>query len=126
MRKGIFTKLHWIVLVLVAGLALMSGHAHGVGALQVDPSIRGSGMGKATMALFWGPDPSHWRNPALVSYQRGIRYESGETQLVPDLADDVHLTTQSLTLGAWGLGLAFEGQPLGEWCRALEAKADVS
>jgi hypothetical protein len=107
----------WIPLACVlaiAGIAVQVDQVHASAALALDPSIRASGMGKASTALFWGWDASHWRNPALLGYQRGIRYEWGKTQLVPDLADDVYLTTDHLTLAAWGVGLALEGRPFDE------------
>jgi hypothetical protein len=88
------------------------GLAQAQSSQALDPSIRAAGTGKAGTAVFWGPDPDYWRNPALLACECGVRYEHGKTQLVPDLADDVYFTSDRLTLAAFGLGLSFEGQPL--------------
>jgi len=77
----------------------------------LEPSVRSSGMGRASNAVFWGGDPDYWGNPALLGYYDGIRYEHGSTQLVPDFTDDVYFTTKRITLGAYGLGLALSGEP---------------
>jgi hypothetical protein len=68
-------------------------------------------MGRAGAAVFWGGDPDAWSNPALLGYHQGVRYTWGETQLVPDLADDVYFTTKETTVAAYGLGFSFAGQP---------------
>ena len=113
------STLHPVRIVLAASaaciaLALPPGDARAQGvaiSTQLDPSIRIAGMGQAGAAVFWGDDPDSWSNPALLGYHRGVRYAWGETQLVPDLADDVYFTTKQTTLGGFGLGFAFAGQP---------------
>ncbi|MFQ5599657.1 MAG: hypothetical protein ACE5G2_03795 [Candidatus Krumholzibacteriia bacterium] len=60
---------------------------------------------------------TRWVNPALLEYHHGIRIEWGDTQLVPDLADDVCFESTRATLGGGksaspkdrGLGLEFGG-----------------
>jgi hypothetical protein len=69
-------------------------------------------MGSAGVAVFWRETPDDWANPALLGHQRGIRYSYGETQLVPDLADDVYFKTHRILLGGWGLGLNISGKPI--------------
>ena len=83
-------------------------------ALRFDPSVRDTGMGGAGTAVFWGRDASDWANPALLGYHRGLLWHESDTQLVPDLADDVFFRSQRLTLGLWGLGFAWAGSPLGK------------
>ncbi len=84
----------------------------GAQATLIDPSARAWGMGRAGVAVFWGGDPNGWVNPALFGYHRGIRYEHGKNQLVPDLADDVSFTSDQITLGYWGIGLYMAGKPI--------------
>ncbi len=79
--------------------------------LSIDPSIRSAGIGYATTSVFWGDDPNYWANPALLGYHKGIRYEWSNTQLVPDLADDVFFEENRMTFGAWGVGVAISGKP---------------
>jgi hypothetical protein len=89
------------------GLAQTSGAA----IQTLDPSIRASGMGGASAAVFWGGDPNDWANPGLLGYHRGVSLTHGRTQLVPDLADDVFLKTDRITLGLWGVGVSLVGRP---------------
>ncbi len=93
-----------------------SGVAHAQGSarsLDLDPSARASGMGATSEAVFWDEGTDHWGNPALLGYQRGVRYEWGRTRLVPGLAADVNFTTNVVKLGAGGLGVALSGKPIG-------------
>lgn len=78
----------------------------------IDASIRSSGMGRTGVAVFWGDDPNEWANPALLGYRTGVRFDWGRTQLVPDLADDVHFTSSRITLGAMGVGVVLSGKPV--------------
>src|SRR5262245_57591173 len=99
---------------LIAVAWLGTAHAQGTGrSMDIDPSIRSSGMGGASNAVFWDQVTDHWANPALLGYQHGLSYEWSNTQLVPGLAADVHFSTNVLKLGASGLGLAFSGKPFG-------------
>jgi len=86
--------------------------ASGAQSLLLDASVRASGMGRASNAVFWGDCPNYWSNPALLACEEGIKYEWGRTQLVPELADDVFFTTKRLTAGWWGVGLLVAGRPL--------------
>ncbi len=85
----------------------------GAQSLLIDPSIRASGMGRASTAVFWGDDPNYWANPALLGYHHGIRYEWGKTQLVPGLADDVFFESERWTIGAFGVGVSMAGKSEG-------------
>ena len=102
---------------LLAALALFAAspaHAQGTArSLDIDVSIRASGMGEASNAVFWGNELNQWSNPALLGYARGIRYEWGKTQLVPGLANNVFFESNVLKLGAGGLGVFFSGKPSG-------------
>jgi hypothetical protein len=80
--------------------------------MDLDPSIRASGMGRASGAVFWDA-PNAWANPALLGYQRGLRYEWGSTQLVPDLATDVKFESEIWKFGVGGLGFSASGNPVG-------------
>jgi len=79
--------------------------------LDLDPSVRAAGMGGASIAVFWGDDGNHWANPALLGYQRGLRYEWGKTRLVPGLAADVSFETELMKMGGGGLGFVASGPP---------------
>ena len=69
-------------------------------------------MGRASTAVFWGGDPNDFANPALLGYHQGVRLTHGKTRLVPDLADDVYLKTDRITLGLWGVGVSLVGRPI--------------
>jgi hypothetical protein len=89
-----------------------TAHAQGTGrSLDLDPSTRASGMGRASNAVFWDEATNQWGNPALLGYQRGVSYEWGRTRLVPGLAADVHFTTNVVKLGGAGIGVALAGKP---------------
>ncbi|HEY6867414.1 MAG TPA: hypothetical protein VI792_09160, partial [Candidatus Eisenbacteria bacterium] len=104
-------------LALLAGIALAPPARAGTSAqifetvtaaqvLAIDPSIRSAGMGGASAAVFWGVDPNHWANPALLGTASGIRYEEGVTD------DELgRFLTQRTTLGYGGIGFASAGQP---------------
>lgn len=81
--------------------------------LDIDASIRSAGTGGACNAVFWGDDPNEWANPALLGYQRGIRFSYGRTRLVPGLADNVYFKTERLKLGVGGVGALLPGDPNG-------------
>lgn len=111
-------RLGWILLslsLLFLGLGLDRTSAQpGAGAvlLEFDTSVRSEGMGGAGAARFWGGDPDVRFNPALLGYVRGIRYGEMESQLVPDLADDVWLHDKSVLLGGGGIGFVFADGPI--------------
>src|SRR5215468_4643234 len=99
-----------IAATLAASLVHSSAHAQGTArSMDIDVSIRSAGMGGASAAVFWGQDLNHWSNPALLGLVRGLRYEQGSTQLVPDLASDVKLESKVLKAGGGGLGLVWSG-----------------
>ena len=80
--------------------------------LDLDPSIRSSGMGGASAAVFWGGDANGWANPALLGYHSGLRFEHGRTQLLPGLAPDIHFTTDRFTIGSGWFGVSLAGRPI--------------
>jgi len=100
--------------VLLAGFASDAFAQGAAVSTTIAPSIRFEGMGRASAAAWWGDDPDYWANPALLGYHRGLRYETGETQLVPELADDVWFRTKRFTLAGYGVGFAFAGRPFDE------------
>ena len=93
------------------GLAQSIEAESGAQSLFIDPSVRASAMGGSSGGVFWGDAPNYWSNPALLGSRRGVVYEWGRTQLVPDLAADVFFTTKRLTMGGWGLGIMMAGKP---------------
>ena len=104
----------WLSVFLSSMAAVSAARAQGTGrSLDIDPSVRASGMGLASNAVFWDVGTNHWGNPALLGEQRGIAYEWGRTQLVPGLASDVTFTTNVVKIGGAGLGVAFSGKPVG-------------
>ena len=101
----------WLVAMAMLLFVVATAGAQGTGrSLDIDLSIRSSGMGGASGAVFWGGDPNHWATPALLGYHRGVAYTWGRTQLVPGLASDVILESKRYTLGFGGVGLAFAGK----------------
>jgi len=72
-----------------------------------DPSARSQAMGGASGAVFWGADPNHWANPALLGLAQGIRYEDADESLL----FDTHVIARREVLGYGGLGAALEGRP---------------
>jgi len=77
-----------------------------------DPSIEAAGMGGASIAAFWEENPNDHANPALMGFHSGLRYSYGTTQLIPELADDVHYASHRILAGAWGIGVAMSGKPV--------------
>ncbi len=107
-----------VVLVLIGLSFSRAGQAQpveaesGAQSLLIDPSVRSSAMGGSSGGVFWGDGTNYWSNPALLGSRKGVVYEWGRTQLVPDLAKDVFFTTERLTLGGWGLGIVMAGKPI--------------
>ena len=100
-------------IVVALSLAPLPAHAQGAAiSTLLAPSVRAAGMGEASSGVSWGADPDWWANPALLGYARDLRFGHGSTRLVPDLADDVHFTTNRTTFGAWGIGIAVAGKPV--------------
>src|SRR5258705_5291414 len=98
--------------LLLGATPASAQYGFGAQSTLIDSSVRLSGMGRTGAAVFWGGDLNDWSNPALLAYNKGLRYERSKTQLVPDLSDDVFFTTNRLLLGAWGVGLAVSGRPV--------------
>jgi len=91
---------------------LIATRAQAQGSLAIDPSVISAGMGGASSAAAWSAEPNYWANPALLGYYDGVRWQWGRTRLIPDLASDVHYTTNRITLGYGGLGIESAG-PVG-------------
>jgi hypothetical protein len=105
-----FAALTALVAVAVALLlAPVAGAQRAARSLDIDTSVRASGMGSASNAVFWGDDPNPWANPALLAYHRGVRYAHCRTRLVPGLTDDVVFRTDRTTVSYAGVGLALPG-----------------
>ncbi len=99
-----------------AALLLAPCAARGQGSgrsLDLDPSVRSSGMGGASNAVFWDENANQWSNPALLGYARGLAYEWGGTKLAPSLANDVRFTSNVVKLGGAGFGFMLSGRPVG-------------
>ncbi len=100
--------------MLLISLQSTAAFAQGTArSMDIDVSIRSAGMGGASNAVLWGRGLNHWANPALLGAERGIRWEWGRTQLVPDLASDVIFESQVLKLAGGGAGIVSSGTPLG-------------
>lgn len=101
----------WAVGALLLALLPAESRAQGAGvAMNLDTSIRATGMGGASAGVTWG-DPNVWGNVASLSRVSGVRWEHGFTRLVPGLADDVWLRSDRLLVGAYGVGVSLLGIP---------------
>lgn len=99
----------WLVgLFAPGGGALAQGTAR---SLDLDTSVRSLGRGGAANAVFWDGG-NEWANPALLGYRRGLSFAWERQELVPELADDVLLSSRRLSLGLWGVGFSTMGQPI--------------
>jgi len=107
-RIGVIATLTLLSCVLIAKAAAPQGTAR---SMDIDVSIRSAALGGASNALFWGEERDHWANPALLGYEQGIRYEHGNTPLMPGLASDITFATDVVKIGGSGVGLVFSGQP---------------
>lgn len=99
------------VLLITAGPALAISGAGAI-ALEFNTSVRAEGMGGAGVAVPWGGEVNDWANPALLAFRTGLRYDRMESKLVPDLADDIWIHTQRVTVNAYGLGVMFAHGPM--------------
>ena len=97
-----------LALVLFAPRVGAQGTAR---SMDIDPSVISAGMAGASTAVWWNGEPSVWANPALLGYHQGIRWQWGETQLVPGLASDVRFSVTRLTVAGAGIGVENAGDP---------------
>jgi hypothetical protein len=81
-------------------------------ATSFDPSIPSSGMGSASVSVFWLDEPNEWGNPAALGSVRGIRYVYGKTDLTPFVLDFDELQSERLLVGALGVGVSLGGKGL--------------
>ncbi len=118
-----------VVLVWAAGAANAQSEA-GAASLQIEPSARANGMGKAYAAVTDDATMSWW-NPASLAFESERQATLMHSQLVPGLADDVFyeffgFTSSIKGLGGYGLSLIyltygknvatdFSGQVIGEF-----------
>ena len=79
--------------------------------LDIDPSLRSVGMGGASTAVFWGNNPNHWANPALLGSVTGVRFEASDVSLLPEALPGFKFRTRRATLGYGCLGVALVGEP---------------
>lgn len=102
-----------LAVLIVLACACDRARAQGTAAsMSLDPSVLSSGMGGASTAVWWSAEPNYWANPALLGYYRGIRWQWGHTQLVPDVANDVTFDTGRFTVGGGGIGYEIAGHPI--------------
>ncbi len=97
-----------LALVLGAAGAFAQGTAR---SMDFNVSIRSSALGNASNALFWGQGIDHYGNPALLAYVQGIRFEHGETPLIPELDADITFKSDVVKVGVPGAGIVFSGTP---------------
>lgn len=98
----------------VVVLFVLGGQAHAQGtarSLDLDTSVRALGRGGATNAVYQDGG-NEWANPALLGYRNGLSFSWDRQALVPELADDVVLSSRRVSLGLWGLGFSTAGQPV--------------
>jgi hypothetical protein len=106
-----------MMIVLCLGILFTATTARAISgagaiALQFNTSVRAEGMGGAGIAVPWGGDVNNWANPALLAFRPGVRYDRMESQLVPDLADEIFIHSNQVTVGAYGVGLLFAQGPM--------------
>jgi len=108
MLKNIF------ILILICLLPSFAQAASGAGAINMtfNPSARAAGMGDTGVAIPWGGDTNHWANPAMLAFRSGIHYRSFESQLAAGLADDIFITNEELTIGAYGVTFLLAKGPM--------------
>lgn len=79
--------------------------------LDLDTSVRASGMGGVSNAVYWGAPLDAWANPALLGLVHGVGYEWARTRLVPGISSDVRFRSQRFFVGAGGVGIGLAGWP---------------
>ena len=102
------------ILILVCLIPVMAQASPGGGAINMtfNTSARAAGMGDTGVAVAWDSDTNHWANPALLAFRPGVHYLSFDSQLAVGLADDIFLTNEELTLGAYGITLLLAKGPV--------------
>ncbi len=101
-------------LILFCLIPAVAQAASGAGAINMtfNTSARAAGMGDAGVAVAWDTETNHWANPALLAFRPGIHYRSFESKLAEGLADDIFLTNEELTFGAYGVTLLLAKGPV--------------
>lgn len=110
MKRHVIATILALILNTLAGVA--ASHP-GAGALNLtfNTSARFEALGSAGVAVPWGGDTNHWANPALLAHRQGAHYHSFESQLARGLADDIVLTNEEFTLGAYGVTVLWARHP---------------
>jgi hypothetical protein len=98
--------------LIIATAPAPAAAAVGADLLQLNTSVRGAGMGESGVAVHWGGDPGLWSNPAMAIYQKGLRFSSMESQLLPGAAPDVMLKDERVTVGLDWFGVMFARGPV--------------
>lgn len=101
-----------LLFVLAAPHFCLAGSGAGAINMTFNTSARFEAMGSAGVGAPWGTDTNHWANPALLAYRPGIHYLGFEAELAKGLADDIELTNQELTFGAYGATLLLATGPI--------------
>ncbi len=99
-------------LVLMSQSAAYAFSGSGAVSLTYNTSSRAEGMGGAGVGLAWDANSNHWANPALLAFRPGIQYLDFSSNPAEGLADDILLTSEELTLGAYGVTLLFGTGPV--------------
>ena len=100
--------------LLLLLLPMADAAAVGAGAVNLtfNTSTRFEAMGGAGVAAPWGADTNHWANPSLLAFRPGLNYLKYRSELAVGLADDIVLTNEELTLGAYGVTLLWAKSPV--------------
>jgi hypothetical protein len=101
------------VLMLLIGGPVQAGSGAGAINLSFNTSARFEAMGSAGVGAPWGTDTNHWANPALLAFRPGLNSLKFRSELAAGLADDIVITNQELTLGAYGVTFLLAEGPLG-------------
>jgi len=90
-------------LILICMLPVVAHAGSGAINMTFNTSARAEGMGSSGVAVAWDTDTNHWANPALLAFRPGFHYTSFESQLAVGLADDMRITNEELSFGAYGV-----------------------
>src|SRR5215470_12634146 len=111
------------LLLLVCAVLLSAGSASAAqiyefpysGVLEFDPSMRSTSMAGASGAVFWGTDPNHWANPALLGYYEGVHYDDALVDFgsYSTIFEEVQVRNigRRVTVAYGGFGVSLAGRP---------------
>jgi hypothetical protein len=114
LEGAMFKQISVLIVLLICLVPVMVLAGSGAGAINMtfNTSARAEAMGSSGVAVTWGEDTNHWANPALLAFRPGINYTSFETQLAAGLADDIWLTNEEITFGAYGVTFLLAKGPM--------------